>query len=763
MNEQIVTSGPVNVSRRAVLLGLAAGTFVIGTGLNPLRALAQEQKFAGEGMPGGIARDPRVFVAIAENGETTVICQRAEMGQGIRTSWAMVIADELEAAWDQVKVVQAPGDEQRYGNQNTDGSRSMRHHFAALRQIGAAVRAMLHEEAASRWGVPVAEVSSEQHRVTHVASGRSLGYGDLAASAASRAVPDLASIVLKSPDQFRYIGKSDRLIVDGFDITVGRALYGIDAKVEGMLHAAIARPPVWGGKLRSHDATEALKVPGVVRVVVLDQPDAPAALLPVGGVAVIAENTFAARKGREALVLQWDDGANAVYTSADYRKALEAAAQQRGAVVRSSGNVDQALAGASKRVVGEYYMPHLAQAPLEPPTATARVTADGCEVWTSVQAPEQARGDIAKTLGLPIEKVTINCLLLGGGFGRKAKPDFAVEAAMLSRAMDGRPVKVTFSREDDLSHGFLHTVSLERLEASITVEGKVDGWLHKTVAPTIIATFAAGAKNEAPFELAMGAVDMPFDIPNVRVENPEATAHTRLGWFRAVSNLPHAFAIQSFADELAHALGRDPKDFLLELIGPDRKIDPAVVGDKFLYTEDPAIYAWNTARLKRVIERVAVESSWGSSLPEGHGRGIAAHWSFASYAAAVVEVAIKDGQMTIPRVDIALDCGQAVNPERVRAQLEGAVIQGVGLATIGEITFTNGRIDQSNFDGYELLRIDAAPKAIVTHLVEPNDLAAPIGGVGEPGLPPVAPALCNAIFAATGKRIRSLPIRDQFA
>ncbi len=516
-----------------------------------------------------------------------------------------------------------------------------------------------------------------------------------------------------------------------------------------------------GATLKRHDATETLKVPGVLKVVVLDHPKVPSAMLPLGGVAVVAQNSFAAQKGRDALVLEWEEGPHATYTSTAYRDDLRNAARTPGKRVHSNGDVDAALADGKERLVAEYYLPHLSQAPMEPPTATARVTADACEIWTSVQAPEAARSDLSKLLGLPADKINVHCLLLGGAFGRKAKPDFVGEAALISKALGGTPVKLTFTRSDDLAHGFLHTVSAERIEAAIDAKDRVNGWLHRTVAPTITSMFAPGAKNEAPFELAMGAVDMPFDIPNVAVENPEAEAHTRIGWFRSVSNIPHAFAVQCFADELAAKLGRDPKDFLLELIGPDRRIDPTTVCDRFLYTEDPARYAWDTARLKRVIRTVADAAGWGKRLPAGQGRGIAGHWSFASYAAIVVQVSVVKGQISVPRVDIALDCGKAVNPDRVRAQLEGAVIQGLGLALLGEITFTNGRVDQRNFDDYELLRIDAAPRQIVTHIVGGDDLSAPIGGVGEPGLPPVAPALCNAIFAATGKRIRTLPIRDQ--
>lgn len=328
--------------------------------------------------------------------------------------------------------------------------------------------------------------------------------------------------------------------------------------------------------------------------------------------------------------------------------------------------------------------------------------------------------------------------------------------------MGGRAVKLTFTREDDLRNGYLHTVSVERLEAGLDAAGKPVAWRHRTVAPTIQSLFMPDPRHEGAFELAMGAVDVPFAIPNLRVENPQAPAHTRIGWFRSVSNIPHAFAVQCFVAELAAAAERDPKDYLLELIGPDRLIDPAALSDAWGYGEDPKRYPFDTGRLRRVIEKAAAEAGWGRKLPPGHGLGIAAHRSFVSYAAAVVEVAVApDGRLTIPRVDIAFDCGAVINPDRVRAQLEGAVVQGVSLATLGEISFKAGRVEQSNLHDYPLTRIDGAPREIHTHLITPTGFDKPLGGVGEPGLPPIAPALANAIHAATGKRVRSLPIRAE--
>jgi isoquinoline 1-oxidoreductase beta subunit len=431
-------------------------------------------------------------------------------------------------------------------------------------------------------------------------------------------------------------------------------------------------------------------------------------------------------------------------------------------VLRESGDVDAALASAARKVEAEYYLPHHAHATMEPPTATARITNGQCEVWAPTQAPQATRDTVAKFLGLPSDKVTAHVTLLGGGFGRKSKPDFAVEAALLSKQMDGRPVKLQWTREDDLHHDYYHTVSVERLHAGLDKDGKTTAWLHRSVAPTIASTFAPNQKHQAPFEGAMGHTDLPFDIPNMRMENPEAIAHTRIGWFRSVSNVPHAFAVQSFVSELATAANRDHRDYLLDLIGPARRIDPRTWKQATNYGESPERYPIDTGRLRGVIETVTREANWGRKLPKGRGLGLAAHYSFVSYAAAVFEVEVGvNGDLTIHRVDIAFDCGPQVYPDRIRSQLEGAIVMGVSLATLGEITFKNGRAEQSNFHNYPLTRIAQSPREIRVHLVPTSDWTTPLGGVGEPGLPPIAPALCNAIFAATGKRIRQLPIGNQ--
>jgi isoquinoline 1-oxidoreductase beta subunit len=750
----------VNVSRRRFLQNAGAGALVLAVGL-PSSAFPQQKKYGADAMPHGTVDDPRVFVAIGDDGSVTITCHRAEMGQGVRTGIPMVVADELEADWTRVKVVQAWGDETRFGNQDTDGSRSLRHFFEPMRRCGAAARMMLEMAAAAKWNVSPATVRATNHTVVHTITGRKLGFGELARAAAELPVPERGTLRLKDPKQFRYIGKPLGP-VDAFDMTTGRARYGIDATLPGMRFAVIARPPVYGGKVASFDATEAMKIPGVERVLEIPGTPPPSGFDPLGGVAVIARNTWLAIEGRNALKIDWDDGPNASYSSDAYKAQMQASARQPGQVVRSEGDVASALARAAKRIDAEYYVPHVAHATMEPPAALVRVTDGKCEAWACVQGPQAARERLAKHLVIPLDSVTVHQTLLGGGFGRKSKPDFVVEAALLSKALNGTPVKVVWTREDDIQHDYYNTVAVERLEAGLDDHGRTIAWLHRSVSPSIQSTFAPDVKHEAFGEVGQGLTDLPFAIPNLQIENPEAIAHTRIGWFRSVFNIPHAFAIQSFVAELAAAAGRDPKDYLLELIGPPRKIDPRQVKASN-YNESPTLYPIDTGRWRRVVDIVAQRSGWGRTLPARHGLGIAAHRSFVTYTAAVIEVAVGDkGDLTVPRVDIAIDCGPQINPDRIRSQIEGAAIMGLSVAMRGGITFKNGRVEQSNFNQYTVLRMNEAPRDIRVYVV-PASYDIPLGGVGEPGLPPIAPALCNAIFAATGKRIRSLPITDDAA
>jgi isoquinoline 1-oxidoreductase subunit beta len=754
------------VDRRAFLQEMAAGGLLIvamATGCrrvqDDLRRIARR---ADTPDAGGPPLTPAVYLRIGTDGDATVIVHRSEMGQGIRTSLAMAAADDLEADWSRVHVEQAPGDEKTYGGQDTDGSHSLKDFLVPMREAGATGRAMLETAAAQHWQVPLTEVRARNHQVVHTPTGRTLDYAALVPIARMLPVPPRESLRLKPASEFRFLGK-EIPSVDLVDMTTGRARYGIDQHMTGMKFAVIARPPVYGGTVATLDSSAAERVPDVERIVRLDHTPPPSGMLPAGGVAVIATSTWAAIQGRKALAITWNDGPNESYESVAYRARLERSVESTGRIGRKQGDTARELARAVRRVSASYYLPHLAHAAMEPVTALAHVHDGRCEVWAPSQNPQEARNGLAKCLGIPASDVRVNVTLLGGAFGRKSFSDFILEAALLSRDT-GAPVKVVWTREDDLQHDFFHTVAVEHLSAGLDAHGAVTAWLHRSALPSIDSTSSPGVLYQGEDEIGQGMTDLPYDIPNIQVEAGPAPAHTRIGWYRSVINIPHAFAIGSFIDELAHAAGKDPRDFLLGLLGPDRTIDMAnvgVTGKESNYGATFAQYPIETGRLRGVVELAAERSGWGTPLPAGEGRGIAAHRSFLSYVASVVQVRVMpDGSLVIPRVDIAIDAGFIAHPERVRAQLEGATIMGLGNALSSEITFSGGRVVQSNFDTYRVMRMDASPREINVHIVASDS---PPGGVGEPGVPPTAPALCNAIFAATGRRIRQLPVGNQLA
>lgn len=748
----------MNVTRRTFLkMGAGSAAFVLAAQAAPGgRLLDALTRSAHAGVRSeDAAFRPGVYVAIHEEGTVEIVCHRSEMGQGIRTGLPQVLADELEADWDRIRVVQADGDE-RYGDQNTDGSRSVRFYYETMRDAGATARHMLEQAAADHWGVDRERVRSENHEVVNTDSGERLGYGELAARAAELDVPDASEVRRKTDDEHRYIGQPVP-IVDLHDMTHGTAEYGIDFKLPGMKYASIQRCPVFLGRVASFDDSEALAVRGVERVVELPapDPDAPVMFQPLGGVAVVANNTWSAQQGRRKLSIEWDEGAHAVYDSEAYRQVLEETARKPGKTVRDKGDAPSLLSDAETVRSAEYYAPHQAQAPMEPPVAVARVENGECEVWAPTQHPQAAKQTLAAMLELEPEDVTVHVTLLGGGFGRKSKPDFIVEAALLAREV-GAPVQVTWTREDDIRHGYFHSVSAQRLEAAVNDSGYPEAWRHRTVFPPIASLFEQTNHAQA-LELALGFLDMPFDIPNIRLENGEAKPHVRIGWLRSVANIYHAYANGCFVDELAHAAGEDPLTYWRNLIGEPRHIDLSAEGVEnfWNYEGDIKDHPVDTGRLRAVLDHVAEHGEWGRDVADGHGLGIACHRSFLSYAAAIVEVAVDDdGRVHVPRVDIALDCGRIVNPDRVKAQMEGSVIYALCGALHSQVTAKDGRVVESNFDDYPIPRIGDTPEMRV-HLMENTELPA---GVGEPGVPPIAPALANAVFAATGKRIRELPI-----
>jgi isoquinoline 1-oxidoreductase subunit beta len=734
-----------NVSRRGFLKGaFATGTFVLGLQLVPKPLWA---KASGDA---AAVFQPDIFLSIAGDGMVTIVASRSEMGCGSRTALPLVVADELDADWSKVKIDQAIGDA-KYGDQDTDGSHSVRSFFDQMRQVGATGRAMLITAAAQQWGVPARECSTELNFVMHKTSGRRLGYGELAAAAAKLPVPKKEDVPLKDRSQWRYIGK-DNALFDLPDMVTGKAVFGMDVAMPGMVYASVEHPPVLGQKVKSYDDKAALQVRGVKQTLTIAPFKPPHHFQPLGGVAVIADNTWAAFRGRKALKVDWDASPNSVYNSDEFRKTLESTSRQPCKVVRNVGDVDAEFAKGGKIMEAEYYAPHLAHASMEPPVAVAEYRDGKVLAWAPTQAPQAVQETIASVLGIKKEDVICHVPLLGGGFGRKSKPDQVAEAAVLSKQL-GKPVKVVWSREDDIQFDFYHSVAAMYMKAAAGADGKPTAWLQRTVYPPIGSTFDVNAKY-ADDEMGLGWNNLPFDIPNHRAENGPADAHVRIGWLRSVANIYHAFAIHSFADELANAANQDSVQYLLELIGPPRIIPLKADPDD---PDEQKRYPLDTARLTRVVQMVAEKSGWGKSPSgKGHGFGIAAHRSFLTYVATVVEVEVDDmGQVKIPHVWTALDAGTIVAPDNVRNQFEGAANFGASLALLSEITVTNGMVNQSNFNDYRLVRMDNAVKHTDVYIVESD---APPAGAGEPGVPPFAPALFNAIHAATGKRIREMPL-----
>ena len=755
-------NSPYGRSRRDFLRGMVgAGAFVLAARYLPAETPASAEP-AVVGTPNGVADiarkgplSPSVYLAIGTDGTAYVIAHRSEMGSGSKTALPRIVADELDADWNRVQVVQAIGDE-KFGDQDTDGSHSVRGSFETLRETGAAARLMLVRAAAQKWGVPESECSTGTHEVLHGKSGKKAGYGELVTAAARLPVPKKEELKLKPRSNWRYMGKGVSSC-DLDDMVRGRATYGIDTHMDGMLYANIAHPPVLGGAVKSLNDRDALAVPGVKQTAIIDPYKPPIVFQAYGGVAVLADNTWAAIQGKKKLKIEWTSSEHQSYSSDAYKAELQATSRKPSKVVREVGNVDQAFAKGGKIVESEYYAPMLAHASMEPPAALAHYKDGKVEVWAATQGPQGMRDAVAAAVGAKKEDVTVNVTLLGGAFGRKSFPDFAAEAAALSKKT-GKPVKVVWSREDDIQFDSFHSVAAMYMKASLGPDGKPTAWLQRSTFPPIASTFDANALTADAGEIGLGWSDLPYNIPNHRAENGEAKAHVRIGWLRSVCNVFHGYAEHCFADELAHAAGKDSCDYVLALLGPDRIIPLSELGKDYKnYDADYEKYPIDTARFRRVLEIATEKAGWGKKKNGGgFGMGLAIHRSFLTYVATVVQVEMgNDGKVKIGRVDSAVDAGTIVNPEMALQQFEGAAVFSTSLAFYGEITAKNGVIQQSNFDGYPMARMNVAPRDTHVHLV-PSE--APPAGIGEPGVPPFTPALCNAIFAATGKRVYELPL-----
>lgn len=668
---------------------------------------------------------PNAWIRIGRDDRVTLRVASSEMGQGVYTSIPMLLAEELECDWTRIVVEMAPADKAYtnplIGQQLTGGSTAIRAFYQPLRQAGASARDLLVRAAAQTWKVKDSECRAENGVVFHKSSDRRARYGELVDVAAT--LPVATSVFLKDPSEFRLIGKSVARLDTPLKVN-GTAVYGIDVRLDGLLTAVVARSPVFGGKVRKFDGAKALAVKGVRQV------------LPIhSGVAVVADSFWAARQGREALVVEWDEGANAKLSSADIRTTLERALKQKPVVARKEGDVARvtkpgALSAGSKSIDALYDTPYLAHACMEPMNATARVTKDGCELWVPTQAQTGVQFVTGKITGLPPEKIRVHTTFLGGGFGRRSEQDFVAEAVELSMRTNA-PVKVVWTREDDIQHDYYRPATLNRLTATLDAGGKPIAWQHAIAGPSIFArVFPGMIKNGIDNTSVEGAANLPYAFPNIEVSWVMENGAVPVGFWRSVGSSHNAFITECFIDEVARLANKDPFEFRRSLLA----LQPRHLG---------------------VLELAAQKAGWGLPLPAGRARGIAVAESFGSYCAQVAEVSVEQKQVRVHRVVCAIDCGTVVNPDTVTAQMESGIVYGLTAALRGEITVRKGRVEQSNFNDYPLLRFDEMP-VVEVHIVK--SIEAP-GGVGEPGTPPIAPAVANAVFALTGNPIRRLPIR----
>lgn len=704
------------VSRRdfvAVIAG-AGGGLLLGCRLDDARrAEAKAAAFA-----------PNAYVRVGTDGVVSVILPQAEMGQGVYTAIPMLVAEELEVDLNRIIVEQAPGDDRLYANpalgfQATGGSTSIRGFYEPMRQAGAMARTMLVAAAANAWGVDPASCRAEQGEVIHPETGRRTPYGKVANRAARLAVPE--NVALKDPRAFRLVGTPAKRL-DTVAKVNGSAQYGIDVRLPGMKIATVAASPVLGGKVAGQDQAKAMAVKGVRQVVNLGDV-----------VAVVADHMWAAKQGLAALAIGWDDGPNAGVSTADVVKGLEEASAKPGVVARHDGDVARAMAGAHRRIEATYQAPFLAHAAIEPLSCTVHVRPDGCDVWVGSQVQGRARKTAAEVTGLPLERVVVHNHFLGGGFGRRLEHDYVTQAVRIAREVEG-PVKVVWTREEDVQHDVYRPYYFDRLAAGLGRQGQPVAWSHRVVGPSILARWAPPAfRDGLDSDAVDGSAQLLYGIPSIRVEYVRHEEPVlRTGWWRGVGVTHNTFVVESFIDELAAAAKQDPVAFRRGLLG-------------------------QSPRARAVLDLASEQAGWGKPLPAGRGRGVSLMYSaWGTYLAQVAEVEVtSESEIRVPRVVCAVDCGTIVNPDIVTAQIESGVIYGISGALWGEITVKNGRVEQSNFHDYRVLRMSEAP-SIEVHLI--RNLEAP-GGIGEPGTAATAPALANAVFAATGKRIRQLPLQ----
>ncbi|MFT6407126.1 MAG: isoquinoline 1-oxidoreductase beta subunit [Arenicella sp.] len=749
-----------NLNRRQfmALTGRSGGVLMLGSALGGVGLSSIASATPVTEKADGLSGQLGAFVTIKEDGSVDIICHRAEMGQGILTSVPQIIADELGADWSRVTAVLGNADP-KYGNQNTGGSASIRTHFAHVRQMGATARDLLEQAAANQWGVDKSKVKAQNHQVVY--QDKSLSFAELAGAAAELPIPDAASLSLKDSADYTLIGKEDIALQGLQQIVTGQATYAQDIQIPGMLIASIERPPVVGGKVKSFDATEAKKISGVVDVIRLKDRSFPVSVKPMSGVAVLATNTWAAIEGRKKLKIEWDHGANVSHDSEVYKKELISKVASKSKQARVEGDVYAHKFDSARTIEATYTVPYHHHMSMETPAATAIIEGDRCRIWSGTQAPQWGKNLVLEELGWDLktdyDKVEFNNTLMGGAFGRKSKNDFTIEAVELAKA-SGKPVKVVWSREDDVKHGFYHSVAANYIKAELTEDNRSDNWIQRLVAPPIAWIFNDKTTHLTDGDLSLGFADIPFDIKNLSCETPEVTTHVRTGWLRSVGNINNAFALGSFVDELAAKAGISTLQMWLNLLGNDRSFDPRAEGFEG-YTHygqvDKEEYLLQIARFKGVLNEVVAQSDADKTLPEGQGWGISVAASFNSYAAAATKVSVVGDKVTVLEMHTAIDCGLVITPDRVRSQMEGAMIMGLSMALESEITMKDGAIVQNNFYDYPVSRMHQVPDLYV-HLVNSDE--AP-GGVGEPGLPPILPSITNAIFRASGTRIRDLPVK----